>query len=79
MATIEYRKNGDGKTNYRVRIRLTGERPRTRTFSRLTDAKVRAATVEADLGRDVHVPTAPERRRTLGQLIGLPPVPWTPP
>lgn len=69
MATIEYRKNGDGKTSYRVKVRLTGERPRSRTFDRLTDAKAWAATVEADLGRGVHVPTAKERRRTVGDLI----------
>ena len=69
MATIEYRKNGDGKTSYRVKVRLSGERTRTSTFARLTDAKAWATSVEADLGRGVHVPMAKERRRTVGDLV----------
>ncbi|MDR7098387.1 hypothetical protein J2X04_000734 [Lysobacter niabensis] len=48
-----------GKTvSYRVRIRLRGERPRTRTFKRLTDAKAWAAKAESDLGHGTYVPRA---------------------
>lgn len=69
MATIEKRISEKGVTSYRVRVRISGEKPSTRTFKRLTDAKAWAATAEADTGRGIHVPTSKERRRTLGELI----------
>ena len=69
MATIEKRVSSAGHTSYRVRVRISGEKPSTRTFKRLTDAKAWAATAEADTGRGIHVPTRKERRRTLGELI----------
>ncbi|MUV14687.1 tyrosine-type recombinase/integrase [Noviluteimonas gilva] len=70
MATIEPRTLQDGTKRYRVRVRLQGELPRTKTFKRLTDAKAWAAKVESDLGHGTYVPTALERRRTLRELIG---------
>lgn len=69
MATIETRKTASGATSYRVKVRITGEKPRTRSFRRLTDAKAWAASVETDLGRGVYVPTTSDRRRTLADLI----------
>ena len=36
---IEERRNSDGSTTYRVRIRLRGFPPKTRSFDRITDAK----------------------------------------
>ena len=39
MATIETRVSDDGKTRYRVRIRLKGYPEQTATFERKTDAK----------------------------------------
>lgn len=69
MATIEPRSLKDGTKRYRVRVRLQGELPRTKTFKRLTDAKAWAAKVESDLGHGTYVPTAQERRRTLRDLI----------
>jgi integrase len=69
MATFEPRKLKDGSTRYRVRVRLQGELPRTKTFKRLTDAKAWAAKVESDLGHGAYVPTALERRRNLRELI----------
>lgn len=69
MATIEPRVAKDGTKRYRVRVRLLGELPRTKTFKRLTDAKAWAAKVETDLGHGAYVPTARERRRTLHDLI----------
>jgi integrase len=69
VATIERRQSRDGATHYRVRVRVKGEKPRTRTFRRLTDAKAWAASVETDLGRGEHVPTTAERRKTLADLI----------
>jgi integrase len=69
VATIERRRTNDGATHYRVRVRLKGEKSRTRTFRRLTDAKAWAASVETDLGRGEHVATTAERRKTLADLI----------
>jgi hypothetical protein len=69
MATIEKRENAKREIRYRVRIRLRGEKPRTRTFERLTDAKAWAAKVETDLGHGTYVPTTADRRRTLADLI----------
>lgn len=69
MATIEKRTSSDGTTSYRAKVRLRGERPRSRTFKRLTDAKAWAAKVESDLGHGVFVPTTADRRRSLADLI----------
>lgn len=69
MATIEPRTLKDGSRRYRVRVRLQGELPRTRTFKRLTDAKAWAAKVESDMGHGAYVPTTADRRRTLRELI----------
>lgn len=69
MATIEPRTVSDGTKRYRVRVRLQGELPRTKTFKRLTDAKAWAAKVESDMGHGTYVPTALESRRTLRDLI----------
>ena len=68
MATIEKRTNGT-QTSYRVKVRLRGEKPRTKTFKRLTDAKAWAAKVESDIGHGVYVPATADRRRTLADLI----------
>lgn len=69
MATIEKRTTGTGDTSYRVKVRLRGEAPRTRTFKRLTDAKAWAAKTESDLGHGVFVAQTADRRRTLADLI----------
>lgn len=72
MATIEKRVSElTGATTYRVRVRVQGERPRSRTFVRKTDAKAWAAAAEADLGRGAYVPTTVDRRRTLAQVIDV--------
>lgn len=68
MATIEKREGKQG-VQYRVRVRVKGEAPRSRTFTRLTDAKAWAAAAETDLGRGRYVATAADRRRTLADLI----------
>lgn len=69
MATIEPRTLKDGSKRYRVRVRLTGEEARTKTFKRLTDAKAWAAKVESDMGHGAYVPKTADRRRTLRELI----------
>jgi len=55
MAAIETRTSKDGEKRYRVKVRLLGQEPRTRTFKRLTDAKAWAAASEPDLSRGDHV------------------------
>ena len=69
MATIEKRTTNDGTVSYRAKVRLRGEKPRSRTFNRKTDAEAWAKKVEADLGHGVYVPTTAERRRTFGDMI----------
>ena len=69
MATVEKRKSSDGTVRYRVRVRIRGEKPRTRTFKRKTDADLWASKVESDLGHGAYVPTTADRRRTLAELI----------
>lgn len=69
MAAIEKRTSKHGETSYRVKVRLRGEAPRSRTFKRMTDARAWAAKVESDLGHGVFVPTTADRRRSLSDLI----------
>ncbi|MEO8672930.1 MAG: site-specific integrase [Tahibacter sp.] len=69
MAAIERRVSSDGTVSYRVKIRLRGEAPRTRTFKRKADAKAWADKSESDLGHGVYVPVTADRRRTLAELI----------
>ena len=69
MATIEKRVSASGTVSYRAKVRLRGEKPRSRTFKRLTDAKAWAAKTESDLGHGTYVPTTADRRRTLADLI----------
>jgi integrase len=69
MATIEKRIDADGNVRYRARIRIRGAKSRSRTFKRLTDAKMWSAKAESDLGHGVYVPTGADRRRTLSDLI----------
>jgi integrase len=68
MANIQKRVGKTGKTSYRVQVRLKGRGTRTKTFSRLTDARTWAREVEADLGRGKHVPTTQQQRKTFDDL-----------
>jgi len=69
MATIVRRVANDGTTSYQVRVRVRGEKPRSRTFKRKTDAVAWAAKAESDMGHGVYVPATADRRRTLAELI----------
>lgn len=69
MATIVRRVSSKGEVSYLARVRLRGEKPRSRTFKRKTDAKLWAAKAEADLGHGAYVPTTADRRRTLADII----------
>jgi len=67
MASIEKRKAADGKTSYRVKIRLRGFEPVTATFERLTDAKTWAAQTETDLKANRYFGAS--RRHTVAELL----------
>lgn len=49
MATIEKRVTSDGKTSYRVKVRLRGFAPESASFDKLTEARHWAAQTEADM------------------------------
>ncbi len=69
MPTIERREDSKGRVRYRAKVRVLGERSRSRTFARLTDAKTWASRAELGMKDGDAVPTAIERRRTLAGLI----------
>lgn len=67
MATFEKRKNEDGSTGYRVKIRLRGFEPVSATFDRLTDAKTWASQTETDLKANRYFGAA--KRHTVAELL----------
>ncbi len=67
MASIERRKNDDGTTAYRVKIRLKGYPPETATFIRLTDARDWAQKTEVDIKAGRHFSTS--KLHTLTELL----------
>jgi len=69
MAYIQERKTDDGKTHYRVQIRLRGHPTTTATFERKTDAKLWAQQTEAAMREGRHFKTAEAKKHTLGELI----------
>ena len=69
MASIVRRVSRDGTVSYQAKVRVRGEKQRSQTFKRKTDAKLWASKVEADLGHGAYVPTTADRRRTLADLI----------
>lgn len=69
MANIQERKTQDGKTSYRVQIRLKGYPAQTATFSRLTDARKWVQQVESAIREGRHFKTAESKKHTLGELI----------
>lgn len=69
MAVIEKRKQRDGTTSYRARVRLQGHPDRSQTFARKTDAQDWARQVESDLKRGRHLPSSEAARRTVADMI----------
>lgn len=69
MAYIQERKKEDGKTHYRVQIRLKGYPIETATFERKTDAKLWAQQTEAAMRDGRHFKTSESKKHTLSQLI----------
>lgn len=69
MAFIEKRSATEGKTTYRVRVRLKGSPEQHATFDRLTDAKRWAQSTEAAVREGRHFKTAESKKRTLADLV----------
>jgi len=69
MANIQERISKDGKTTYRVQVRLKGYPSQTATFARKTDARRWAQQIETAIREGRHFKTAEAKRRTLAELI----------
>jgi len=69
MANIEKRTTNEGKTTYRVKVRLKGYPTQTATFERLTDAKKWAQHTEAAIREGRHFKTTEAKKHTLAELI----------
>ncbi|PLY05543.1 MAG: integrase [Desulfuromonas sp.] len=69
MATIQERKALDGKTKYRVIVRLKGYPPQSATFDRKTDAKKWAQDTESAIREGRHFKTVEAKKHTLAEMI----------
>jgi len=69
MAAIEKRIDSTGKTSYRVKIRMKGEKPVTATFDKLTDAKTWGKQTETDIKQGRYFQKAEGRKHTLADAI----------
>lgn len=69
MANIEKRTTQDGKTSYRVKVRLKGYPAQSATFDRLTDAKKWAAATESAIREGRHFKTTEAKKHTLAELV----------
>ena len=66
MAAIQKRAGRDGKTSYRVQVRIKGFTPETASFDRLTDAKAWANKTESDIKAGRHF--GQSKRHTFNEL-----------
>jgi len=69
MALIEKRTSADGKTSYRVRVRIKGHPEESETFKRKTDADKWAQNTESAIREGRHFKTTEAKRHTLAELI----------
>lgn len=69
MANIEKRISNDGKTSYRVKIRLKGYPIQSATFERVTDAKKWAQHTESAIREGRHFKTTEAKRHTMAELV----------
>lgn len=69
MATIEERKRKNGKSNWRVRIRVKGSETITKTFERKTDATEWACREEAKIKEGINFPKRKLKNLTVGEII----------
>ena len=69
MAYIQQRPGKDGKPRYRVQVRKKGHPPQTMTFTRKTDAKNWAQSIEAAMEEGRYKNVARAKHHTMGELI----------
>ena len=69
MAYIQRRPGKDGKSRYRVQVRKKGHPPQTMTFTRKTDAKNWAQSIEAAMEEGRYKNVARAKHHTVGELI----------
>jgi integrase len=69
MAYIQERKTDDGKTHYRVQVRLKGTPTVSATFERKTDAKLWAQQTEASIRDGRHFKTSESKKHTVAELV----------
>jgi integrase len=69
MASIEKRFTKDGKTTFRVKIRLKGFPAQHATFERLTDARRWVQQIETAIREGRHFKTSEAKRHTLTETI----------
>ena len=69
MAYIQERTTADGKTHYRVQIKLRGFQMATATFARKTDAKLWAQQTEAAMREGRYFKTAEAKKHSVEELI----------
>lgn len=69
MASINKHISNDGKTTYRVRVRLKGYPIQTASFGRLTDAKKWAQHTEAAIREGRHFKTAEAKKHTFTEMV----------
>ena len=69
MASIERRKNKEGKTSYRVKVRLKGYPAQSASFERRSDAKNWAQLTESAIKEGRHFKTTEAKRHTLAEVV----------
>ena len=68
MANIQERKSKDGKTSFRVQVRLKGHPAQSATFDRKTDAKRWVSETEAAIREGRYFKTNEARKHTLAEM-----------
>jgi integrase len=69
MASIQGRKDGKGKTRWRVQIRIQGHPTVSKTFDRKTDAKDWAKQTETDIKRGQYFQSMESTKHTFGEMV----------
>lgn len=69
MANIQERTSKNGKTTYKVVVRLKGYPTQTATFERKTDAKKWASQTETAIREGRHFKTTEAKKHTLSDMV----------
>ena len=69
MAYIEKRVTQSGKTSYRARVRMKGQKTKYKSFLRITDAKMWVTDQESMLRNKVNFPNQQSHKYTVSDMI----------